>query len=857
MKQANAPQFDFEIRNTVQQNELELFKKILESVSEGIVIANSKTGFLLYANSSFCKLFNYKPSEIPRVHFSLLHPDDFLARAQTEFTTANRTNKAVLNVPCIKKNGTLFYVDLYDRRILFQDEECNLATFVDITRRYTIEQTLRENEEKIIKTSRDADEANERAAISDGIFNQFLLHSPALIYFKDEKIRAVKLSKNFEKLLGIPLEQMIGKSNYDLFPSEFAQKMVEDDLKILEGNETIEIEEEFNNNYYTTVKFPIQITKNSRGLAGFSIDITDRKNAEQALKESEEKYKRLFNEDLTGNYIISPNGIITDCNKSFVQILGFISESEMIGQKIQAILTSKSEFDSIINLLKKQKQLINVESVRKNKEGKLLNVIENMVANFDSSGEITEIRGYILDITDRKKAEDRQNFFGKILEILNKAGDIHELIHKIVKEIKSFTKFNAVGIRLESGHDFPYYAQDGFSYDFIKEENFICARFNDGSIKTDSLGKPIHECICGLVISGKGNKNRPYVTKNGSIWINYSRDIIGITPNNDDRTNPRNTCIHYGYMTILLIPVKAREKIIGLLQLNDKEPYRLTPDFISFFEEIAATIGIAYSRIENELKLKRAKEKAELSELNLQQLNSTKDKLFSVIAHDLINPFNTILGYSKLLKENINNHNTEKLENLSDTINLSAQGTLTLLENLLNWAKAQTGQLVFNPKLLNLKNIINEIFIVLIPSASIKNISLNYFLSTEIHVFADKEMLMVILRNIVTNAIKFTNYGGKISIYGIEIQNTVEVTISDNGIGISDEIKSKLFSLENSITTAGTAKEKGSGLGLVLCKDFVEKHGGRIWVESQVGKGSDFKFTIPATDDLLEKNATV
>jgi PAS domain S-box-containing protein len=720
MKTEKGKQYDFEIRNTVQQNELELFKKILDSVPEGFVIANSGTGMLRYANYSFCNLFDYSPTELSQIHFSQLHPKEFLTKAKVDFHKANPNSNSYVNVPCLKKDGSLFYVEIYDRKILFQDEECNLATFVDVTSRYKIEQTLKESEEKIKVTTRETKDANERASVRDEIFNQFLMHSPALIYFKDENVRTIKLSKNFEDLLGIPVEQMIGKTNYDLFPSDFAKKMVEDDLKILKDNKTIEVEEEFNNRYYTTVKFPVQLNKENRFLAGFSIDITERK------------------------------------------------------------------------------------------------IIEN-----------------------------RQRFFGKVLEILNKASKINVLTSKLVKEIKSFTNFDAVGIRLESEDDYPYYSSEGFSYDFLKDEKFVCSKLNNGKNKTDSNGKPVLECSCGLVISGKVDKDKPNVTKKGTLWTNYSRDIIGIPPAEDLRVNPRNTCIHYGYMSLLLIPIKVRERTIGLLQLNDKKPYRLTPEFISFFEEIASTLGIAYSRIVNESKSKSAKEKAEESELQLQQLNSTKDKLFSVIAHDLKNPFNTILGYSKLLKENFKKYEPEKVEKYLESINSSAQGTLTLLENLLDWAKAQTGQLVFNPSNLSLKLILNEIVAIQKPSAAIKNISLNYFLPNELVVYADKEMLLAILRNMVSNAIKFTNFGGKIGIYGIEIQNNIEITISDNGIGISTENKQKLFNSDSNITTIGTAKEKGTGLGLVLCKEFVEKHGGRIWVESEPGKGSDFKFTLP------------
>jgi len=242
---------------------------------------------------------------------------------------------------------------------------------------------------------------------------------------------------------------------------------------------------------------------------------------------------------------------------------------------------------------------------------------------------------------------------------------------------------------------------------------------------------------------------------------------------------------------------------------------------------------------------RNAEMEQKIIEQKLKQLNATKDKLFSIIAHDLRSPFNSILGYSQHLRNNIRKYEAEESEKYLDIINSSAQNTLNLLINLLSWAKHQTGQTIFNPETLHLQQIINEIVELLDSSAKIKNISISHNLPNRLLIYADKNMLKTILQNLLSNAIKFTNPGGEIQIYAVPYSDRIEITVSDNGVGISKRAIKNLFSIETNMPTTGTINESGSGLGLVICREFVEKHGGRIWVESWPDKGSNFKFTFP------------
>jgi PAS domain S-box-containing protein len=240
---------------------------------------------------------------------------------------------------------------------------------------------------------------------------------------------------------------------------------------------------------------------------------------------------------------------------------------------------------------------------------------------------------------------------------------------------------------------------------------------------------------------------------------------------------------------------------------------------------------------------KKAEGSLKESEKQLKELNATKDKLFSIIAHDLRSPFNNIIGLSELLVEN--SIDFEESQRYIKILNSTAKNTLNLLTNLLNWAKSQTGQLSFKPEKILFSDVILEIISLQKLLAETKNISLNYFPSDEMEVYADENMLKTVLRNLISNAIKFTNVGGHIRVFAILKQDHVEITISDDGIGMNAEKRKVLFDITSMTTTVGTANENGSGLGLILCKEFVEKNDGKIWVESEEGKGSSFKFTLP------------
>ena len=233
------------------------------------------------------------------------------------------------------------------------------------------------------------------------------------------------------------------------------------------------------------------------------------------------------------------------------------------------------------------------------------------------------------------------------------------------------------------------------------------------------------------------------------------------------------------------------------------------------------------------------------NEMDLRQSNVTKDKFFSIISHDLRSPFSSILGFADLLLENHKEYDEIEREKYLKVIDDSAKQTYKLLDNLLSWARTQTDGFVFNPKKQSLENILIELIKLNKNNAEIKNIKLSYNLSKDINIYADYDMIEIILRNLISNAIKFTHLNGEVKINAEQNKNNTIISVSDTGVGIEQEILKETFEISQKSTTLGTENEKGTGLGLMLCKEFVEKHDGEIWVQSEIGSGSKFIFSIP------------
>jgi len=341
------------------------------------------------------------------------------------------------------------------------------------------------------------------------------------------------------------------------------------------------------------------------------------------------------------------------------------------------------------------------------------------------------------------------------------------------------------------------------------------------------------------VYVSSNSENNPYHVGDKEKWYGlYCETVIKtqkklLVPNaTTDKKWDKNPDIKLGMISYLGIPVNFPDNSpFGTLCVLDSKENHYSPKHERLLQQFKRVLELDLVLIQ--------------SNKELLKLNTDKDLFLSVLAHDLKSPFNVLLGFSKLLSENIREYDIETIGNHAANIKISAENTYDLLEDLLIWAQSQSGKLPYKPQVLSLKNIYFDILDMLNPNTKEKNITINHIFAEDLTIFADNNMLKTVLRNLISNAIKFTNSNGTIKISAEQNPENVTITVSDNGVGINPEDLRKLFDFSQFQSTTGTNKEKGTGIGLLICKEFVEIHGGKIWVESEVGKGSDFKFTLP------------
>ncbi len=336
------------------------------------------------------------------------------------------------------------------------------------------------------------------------------------------------------------------------------------------------------------------------------------------------------------------------------------------------------------------------------------------------------------------------------------------------------------------------------------------------------------------------NPQTIYDLEKTGIWGEAVRQRRPILVNDFLAENPLKKGYPAGHVELfryLTIPIFNGNEIVAVIGVANKSENYDETDIIQLNLLADSVFSISQQK-EDERKIHKYTEK-------LQKLNATKDKFFSIIAHDLKNPFNSILGFSELLTNYAESFDSEKIIQFANAIQSSALKTYKLLENLLEWARTQTGTIEFSPEKMFIKDIFNEIKEQVEDLSTSKNISLSFETDEYSEIFADKNMLNAVLRNLITNAIKYTPKNGKIFVKSLCETKYVKISVIDTGIGIDEKHLKKLFKINEKVSTNGTDEETGTGLGLLLCKKFISRHKGEIWVESKVNEGSNFSFSIP------------
>lgn len=536
-------------------------------------------------------------------------------------------------------------------------------------------------------------------------------------------------------------------------------------------------------------------------------DITRIKNIENEPKQEKNLLHTLIDNLPDRIYIKDRNSRFVICNRALAERMGKKEVSEVIG---------KSDFDFQLPELAEQFYrdeqeimnsgipLINHEEPRVMPDGeKRWNLITKVPLR-DHNGKITGIVGISRDITDIKKKEARTRALNKIIRGISTTANLDELlklVHETLSEIVYAENcFIALYEPKTQLFSFPYFVDkhddNPGNLSLAKSCTSYVFRTNQSLLLT---GEKMNELL------DKGEIE--LVGTNSASWIG--------------------------------IPLNLPSRTIGVLVLQNYEQENVySEEDISFLNSIGSQIAFA---IERKMAEEEIREKNEM----LQAANAEKDKFFSIIAHDLRGPLGAFMEATKILTDELPNMSGEEIREISGEMNKDASRIYALLENLLQWSRLQRGVIKFEPADQNLSPLVNNAISPLLSSAEKKNVTVELNIPGDIIVNADTHMTETVIRNLVSNAIKFTP-GGKIVVSAVpDEEGLVRISVKDNGIGIPPDMAGSLFSLTSRASRPGTDGEPSSGLGLVLCREFVEKHGGRIWVESEEGKGTEFMFTLP------------
>ena len=776
-----------------------LLGDIFENAGLGIALVDPD-GNVKEVNYSLTQILGYSKSELQTMHFkNFSHPHDVDSDIRLFNNLISGKRKSYqLDKRYIKKNGQIIWGKLTVTTIKGRNNKIKFIIKVieNITQQKEIEKKLA-NEQKLL---------------------QALMHySPDSIYFKDLDSKFIKANKAKYQKHGFKTEdKLLGKSDFDLYVDDHAVEAYNDEKDIIRtGKPIVNKEEKIDwldgkTTWVSTTKMPL-FDDNGKiiGTFGITRDITDRVIFEKGLKESEERYRTLFDSSADGIFIITD--VYEDCNSAALELFG--RNRECILGKHPGDFSPQYQPDGTNSLMKMNEKITNAfkgtpqhfywQHIKP--DGKPINVEVSL--NVISLEGKKVLQATLRDINEQINARKVENTIYKISEAAHTSQDIGNLyarIHEVIGEL-------------------------------MPAKNFYIALYDE---KSDMLSFPyfVDEFDPPQPSKKMGKGLTEYIIRHGQAMLVDSKKDLELREMGEVELIGAPQAIWLG------VPLKLGGKTLGVMVVQDYEnPAAYSDSEKNLLVFVSEQITQAIERKKNTEAIKKYAEE-------LNQLNKTKDKFFSILAHDLRNPFITILGFSDLLLSDYHElTDDERLFYVSE-MKKSAEISHSLLQNLLQWSRSQTGRIEFHPAHINLRKIVDTNIELIKVLAERKQILISSDLTEDLFVIADEDMINTVIRNLLTNALKFTAKSGTISVSVSMVDQSIETCICDNGIGMDQDTMDNLFRLDMSHSRTGTENEIGSGLGLILCKEFVEKNSGSIKVESEPGKGSKFIFSLPSAN---------
>ena len=676
-----------------------------------------------------------------------------------------------------------------------------------ISERDKIAEALRESEENLFITLH---------SIGDGVIAT------------DDKGCIVRMNPVAESLCGWELADAIGKDLPKVFkiissetggPAENpATKVLENGEIIGMANHTLLISKDGKEYQIADSASPI---KNRAGIIKGVVlvfsDITEKYNAQLTIRKNQEKFHSLYMNMTEGaalhELVYNESGdpvdyVIIETNTAFENQLGILRE-DVIGKVSREAYRVEEPpyFEAYLKVALTGDPITFETYFPPLEKHFLISVYSPYTGSF-----VTVFQ----DITERKTTE----------MAVNQTNDALAFLAQYSVSSKSGDFFNLLAQYLAKA----------------LEADFVCI----DSLEGDGLNARTVSVWC----DGKFEDNVVYALKDTPCGVVVGKIVCCF---------PANVCQFFPHDTVLQ-DLKAESyvgttlwghtgKAIGLIAVIKRNKLANQKQAEELLKLVAVRAAGEMERIEAEEEIKHQNEE-------LQKLIASKDKFFSIIAHDLRSPFNGFLGLTQIMAEELPSLTMSEIQKIAMGLRDSATNLFRLLENLLSWSRMQQGLIQFNPKVVLLLRVVEESVEMLQDVAIHKGIELTYNIPDDLSVFADSNLMQTVIRNLVSNAIKFTATGGSVKV-SAEVNQAGEIVISiqDTGIGISPSMVGELFQLDSKAGRKGTAGEPSSGLGLLLCKEFVGMHGGTIWVKSEDGKGSVFTLTIP--NDSFQKEFTL
>ncbi len=479
-------------------------------------------------------------------------------------------------------------------------------------------------ERKLVEEALAASERNYRTTIDS------MLDS---IHVVDADLRILLVNESFKRWisgLDVKTAELVGSTVFEAFP--FLPASVREEYRqVFDNGRSLTTEERTlvgNREIVTEVrKIPMFEAGQVARVITLIRDITEQKQAEDALAQSEQRYRAIVEDQTELICRNLPDGTITFVNDAYCQRFNRRRE-ELVGHTFMPLIPEEDRAGVREHLasLGPNRFVAAHEHRVIMPDGQVRWQQWTNRALLDDAGNVRELQGVGRDITEHRRAEERQGLATRVLALLNQPGEMVDIIHNILLAVKESTGFEAVGIRLRQSDDFPYYETSGFPADFVATENALCTRDSNGELIRDSEGRPCLECMCGNVICGRTDPSTPFFSEGGSFWSNSTTELLATSSEQDRQGTTRNRCNTAGYESVALIPLHSDDETIGLLQLNDSRKGMFTEETIRFFEEVGASIGIAFNR-------KQAEETRRESEERLRILFESAPDAYYI--HDL------------------------------------------------------------------------------------------------------------------------------------------------------------------------------------------------------------------------------